>query len=300
MQADRDDRITTNERSRHSTQTLVTAVAVLILAGGAYLLAPGDEDDDPVTPAASEPMAPATPVLTPPQPNPALAIREAPDVPEEEPLSAPEPLPDPEPEEAPPPPPPTPEELDSQVRSMLADTGFSPPPVLAASFSAPYLLDRGVSSLDQVARGLVPRRTLNLARPEGAFTTRRDGTRYFVDPGSYRRYDSLVSGVTALSVDNSAALFQTFRPLLREAYASLGYPADLMDNTLIAALDAIIAAPVRDTPPELVSKGALWAYEDAELESASDLHKQLLRLGPDNTRALQTWATSLRSTLLGD
>jgi hypothetical protein len=219
-------------------------------------------------------------------------------VPEEEPESLPEPAADPEPVEVTPPPPPTPEELDSQVRTMLAETGFSPPPVLADSFAAPYLLDRGVSSLDQLARGLVPTRTLNLARPAGSFKTRRDGERYFVDPASYRRYDSLVAGVTALSVDSSVELFQQFRPLLRNAYAALGYPEDLMDNALIAALDTIIAAPIRDTPPELVSKGALWAYDDGELENASDLHKQLLRLGPDNTRALQAWAARLRSTLL--
>jgi hypothetical protein len=198
-----------------------------------------------------------------------------------------------------PPPPPTPEEIDEQVRRMLADSGFEPAPALAGVFAAPYLLDRGASSLDQVARGLVPRRTLNLARPAGAFATRRDGQRYFVDPASYRRYDSLVSAVTALSVEESAALFRQVRPLLRDAYAALGYPADMMDNTLIAALDAIIAAPVRSTPPALRSKGALWAYEDPDLEAASDLHKQLLRAGPENTRALQAWAAQFRAALLG-
>ena len=47
MQADRGDRIGQESvSSRHSTQTIITAIAVLILAGGAYILMPGGDDDE--------------------------------------------------------------------------------------------------------------------------------------------------------------------------------------------------------------------------------------------------------------
>ncbi|WP_439102170.1 DUF3014 domain-containing protein [Congregibacter sp.] len=304
MQADRDDRISNSEESgRHSTQTLVTAVAVIILAGGAYLLMPGDSDENPpATQASNEPATVSE--VTVPQPTPKESILAAPDIPEPEEMVSMEPEEEEEEEEAvaeteeAPPPPPTPEELDAQLREEILAAGLSPPTPLGSAYSAPYLLDRGVSSLDQLARGLVPTRTTNLARPAGAFKTTQKGSDYTVDRAGYRRYDKLVAAITALPVDTLASLFHDQRGLIQDAYAALGYPASALDNTLVAALDNIIAAPIREQPPALVSKGALWAYADPTLESASDLHKQLLRTGPANTQALQQWAQRLRNALL--
>jgi hypothetical protein len=312
MRADRDDRLTSNSadnQRRHGTQTLITAIAVLILAAGAYLMAPDDDAEAPATetPASSPPAVTRT---LPPRPDPALAVREAPDIPEAEPVieaPAEEPAePETGREEAPQgtgvavsePAEPTPEELDAQLRRAMADAGFSVAAPLEGSVNAPYLLDRGASSVDQLARGLVPRRTLNLPRPRGSFPVQRDGQAYRVDPAGYDRYDRIVAAITALPVDTLAMLFQRFRGQLGDAYASLGYPEDAMDNTLIAALDAVISAPIREEPPLLSSKGALWSYADAELENSSDLHRQLLRTGPDNTRELQRWARRMRDALL--
>lgn len=309
MRADSEDRLTGGDRERrHSTQTIVTAIAVLILAAGAYLLAPGD--DEPAPAETSTPPAPDAPIAEPPRPDPAEAIRSAPDIPEpaddmEPDVAGMEDEPPAEPAEEDTAPaddaataPPTPEELDARLREAIAATDLQPAEIIAPSVNAPYLLDRGVSSIDQLARGLVPRRTLNLPRPKGAFMTTREGQQYRVDPAGYDRYDPIVTAITALPVDTLAGLFQRFRAELGDAYASLGYPPEAMDNTLIAALDAVIAAPVREEPPALVGKGALWAYADVDLEKSSDLHRQLLRTGPKNTRALQAWARELRNRLL--
>lgn len=291
MQANRDNRHASREAPKRQRRPMLSiAIAVLILAGGAYWLMPGGQDR-PQKPAAqrAEPVAPAPTIA--PAPAPQAAIREAPDIPErlepERAVAPPEPAPAP-----------TAEELDQRLRTALAETGLDVPSALKSAVSAPYLLDRGVSSMDQVARGLVPQRTLNIARPRGAFASRRQGQRYFLDPAGYRRYDTLTQAISSLPVSTLAGLFQTLRPQLRTTYASLGYPVEAMDNTLIAALDAIIEAPTQQQPPELVSKGALWAYRDADLESRSDLHKQLLRAGPDNTQRLQEWALALRAALL--
>ncbi|MEM6606704.1 MAG: DUF3014 domain-containing protein, partial [Pseudomonadota bacterium] len=237
-----------------------------------------------------------------PTPTPAETIAAAPDIPEpapvepqEEPPAEPE-IDEPEPEPAPAPP--TPEELDAEFREALTQNQLSAPRALASAAAAPYLLDRSVASLDQMARGLVPGRTSNIARPAGKFAVRRDGTRYSVEPAGYARYDSLVNAITGLDEQKIASFFTANRSRLEDAYAALGYPRDAMDNTLIAALDQVLAAPIIDTPPELISRGALWAYADEALEQSSDLNKQLLRTGPENLRKLQAWAQSLRDALL--
>lgn len=304
MQADRDDRFSKEDgRGRHSTQTLVTAIAVLILAGGAYLLMPRDKDTDEsssVTPTQSESVPQMLPQA--PKPTPDEAILAAPDIPvvnENMPETAEERAEVQEEivEEAVAAPP-TPEEIDQQLRDAVSTAGLSPGDDLGSAYNAAYLLDRGVSSIDQLARGLVPARTSNLAKPAGKFETTQEGADYWVSRASYRRYDKLVGTVTALPVDALATLFHQQRSLFQEGYAALGYPGDALDNTIIAALDNILSAPTREQPPALVSKGAMWAYADPELERASDLHKQLLRTGPQNTEALQQWARQLKSALL--
>ncbi|MEM1403481.1 MAG: DUF3014 domain-containing protein [Pseudomonadota bacterium] len=297
MQADRGDRIGQESVSgRHNTQTIITAIAVLILAGGAYILMPGsDENERPAVEVAPTENVPA--VLTPPEPVQADPVEAAPDIPEVEEVVEAEPE---EPNEviAPPPEPPTPEELDAALREAVSGAGIAIPEPMAAAYSAPFLLDRGVSALDQLARGFVPLRTLAIPRPTGRFETTREGATYRTDPAGYARYNGLVGSITALPTESLARFFHSYRDQLSNAYALLGYPAEDLDNTLIAALDGLIAAPVVESPPALVSKGALWAYEDPALEKASDLHKQLMRTGPENTRALQAWASKLRDALL--
>ena len=297
MQADRQDRVRRSESPRkQGPQAMVMIIVALILAAGAYLLLPGDEEPTPQP--AQEPAPEARPLPEPPRPDPAANIAAAPDIPEPvvvaEPAPEPEPVAEPEPE----PVPPTPEELDAQLRAQLEDSGLTAPPELSTAVSTPFLLDRSVSAIDQVARGYVPLRALNLQRPAGKFSVRQEAQRRYIDERSYDRYDGLVDAVTSLSPDALAAAFQGSRTLLADAYAGLGYPADAVDNATIAALDVILATPVVRGSIEVTSKGALWAYADADLEARSDVEKQLMRLGPDNLETLQRWAREIRSALL--
>jgi hypothetical protein len=298
MQADRQDRSSNagaDARSRHGTQALIMVVVAVILAGGALLMLPGETPDE-----ATEVAPPPVVAAKPPQPDPAENIRQAPDIPEPEPepVATAEPAPEPAPEPEPEPEPPTTEEIDERLRESLNSAGADDSGILASALAAPFMLDRGVSAIDQVARGYVPLRALNLPRPSGQYTVTREGQQRFVDESAYDRYDRLVDGITALNPAQLATAFQRHRELLAEGYAALGYPADAMDNAVIAALDAILATPVIRQPLELRTKGALYAYVDPDLESRSDLQKQLLRMGPDNLEVLQRWAQDLRTALL--
>lgn len=291
MQANRRDRNHSLDRSNpKGKQTLIIIVAAVILVAGALLLLPGEDEQ----PAATVPAAALIP--EPPRPDPAQNIINAPDIPDVVPEPEPETMAEAEPTPAPPPP--TTEEIDAQLREALTASSSGVDALLAPALAAPFLLDRGVSAIDQVARGNVPLRALNIARPTGKFVVRREGQQRYVDEQSYDRYDTLVASLTTLSPQALADNFQSFRSLLSEAYAALGYPADAVDNATIAALDEILAAPVLRDPIKVESKGALWAYEDPDLESRSDLHKQLMRLGPDNLEILQRWAQDLRNALL--
>ncbi len=211
MRAEQDDRIRqADTQRRHSTQTLLTAIAVLILAGAVYLLSPGDDEPEEMLESETDSEEVVT-IPSPPEPEPDDAILAAPDIPVVEITeSADDPALDAEEAEAalesestpveeivPEPEPPTPEEIDAELRQAIAAEGIQPAEPIAPSLAAPYLLDRGISSADQLARGLVPRRTLNLTPPEGRFTVQREGQRYRVDPASYERYDAIVAVIAA-------------------------------------------------------------------------------------------------------
>ena len=63
------------------------------------------------------------------------------------------------------------------------------------------------------------------------------------------------------------------------------------------ALKRIIDAPVLDKAPRLVPKGANFAYEDEKLEALGPVEKLLLRMGPRNTRLIQTKAREIAAAL---
>ncbi len=63
------------------------------------------------------------------------------------------------------------------------------------------------------------------------------------------------------------------------------------------AIGHLAETPIPDAEPELKEKGAVYAYTDPKLEELSRAKKQLLRMGPQNARALQAWLKKLDEAL---
>lgn len=301
MQANRNQRLSEdNQRQRHSTQTIVTAIAVLILAVFAWITLRGDSEP-PAEPATAEAPAPAPTSPREPEKPP------APDIPVT--VEEPEPAPadtDTDAQEnagaaeeeasEPTEPPLTMANSDARLREQLA--GKVPDGMPVAVLGNSNLVERGAAAIDSVRRGLVPDKLLNLPKPKGPFKVRSVDGVTLIDPESYRRYDGMVTSLVDTPVEPAVNAFRQFRPLLEQAYASLGYAADDMDNALIAALDEILATPVIDEAVAVERSEAVWVYVRDDLESRSLLQKQLMRTGPDNVRRLQDKARALREALL--
>lgn len=303
MQANRNERLSQeSERQRHSTQTIVTAISVLILAVFAWLML-RDDSEPPAEPEAVELPAPEPAEPTPP-PAPDIPVtveaadfaraneadsadRDSADT--DAGAASEEPA---EPAE----PPLTLANSDERLRDDLA--GDLPDGMPDTVLGNSNLVERSAAAIDSIRRGLVPDKLLNLQRPTGAFKVRKDGDRTVIDPASYRRYDGMVASLVNTPVEPIVGAFQRFRPLLEDAYGALGYAPDEMDNALIAALDEILATPVIDETLTVERSEAVWAYTREDLESLSLLQKQLLRTGPENVRQLRNKARELREALL--
>ena len=108
------------------------------------------------------------------------------------------------------------------------------------------------------------------------------GDRHFIDNATFRRYDAVVDALTCMPPERIASLTRMFRPLLAQAMRELGLPEADVDAMVDGALAAILAVQFPALPVEVVREDALFRYADAEIEAASGLTRQLLRLGPDN------------------
>lgn len=284
MQADNDDRLSTGGDSTGLPLLPLMLGVALVAVASAWFFLGGEE---PPAPPPPEPVAVEEPALEP-------ALPPAPDIPER-PIEEEAPA-EPNMPAVPPPPPLTLDASDEPVREAMAAQLMDTP--LAPALANEDLLARAAGLIDATSQGRSFLQVLKLPPPEEAFSVVEiDGTAY-VNPDSFQRYDAYAQAVAAVDPAAVATVFHTFRPLLEQAYAGLGYDAGEMDNALVRALDQVIAAPVLEQPAALERDVTTWHYADPALEELPSLSKQLLRMGPENQALIQAQARAVRQALL--
>lgn len=124
-----------------------------------------------------------------------------------------------------------------------------------------------------------------------------EGDLYFLDPDSYHRYDAYADFLAGIQSDLLVAFYRYYEPLLDQAYSELGNPIGAFRGDLITAVEMILAAPVIDSDIELIRSGLSYEYRDPALEALPNIHKQLLRMGPENTRKIQAALQAFRDRI---
>jgi hypothetical protein len=189
-----------------------------------------------------------------------------------------------------------PEVPAERMRALL--DAVSADPGVRRLLGEPDLARRWALATDNVAEGIVPRRLLSAFAPQGPFAVVRRGGATYVDPASYRRFDAVGDAVASVDARALAAAWRALRPALDVAYRALGYPEGGIDRATARALARLETAPLRDGDVELVpGAGATWAYADPRLEQLPDVERQLLRMGPRNTRIVQEKAREVSRAL---
>ncbi len=286
MQADSDDRYT-QEPTRGKRYLLPAALlALLLIAGIAWFFNSDEAGRTAETPAAGITPSAVTSA------KPEIRRPPAPDIPERQ--LAPETtaaLVD-----GPAEPPLTLEGSDTAVRDTLSLPLSGT--VVADVLEESSLLERSAAFLDAASNGAVLRDVFPLPRPAGDFAVTQSNGQTVIDPRSYARYDPYAKAFAAVDTGTLVTTFHRFRPLLEQAYANLGFPAERLDNALIGALDEVIAVPQLGAPAALVAGIESYTYQDPTLEQLSPMARQLLRMGPENQALIQEKARDLRSALL--
>ncbi|MBT4521457.1 MAG: DUF3014 domain-containing protein [Halieaceae bacterium] len=285
MQADQEDRQVEHNRPSGPSTGLVIAGVIVVVAAVAFWFFPFA---NLLLQAPEEPAAVVAASTPTPRPKPTLPP--APDIPVRTPT--PEPA-EPEITAAPAL---TLQVSDTRLREDLSAAGNSS--LLSATLANNNLVERGTALIHAFSNGAMLNKMLPVAQPKGKFAVLAAEGNTAIDPASYSRYDTYAKAIDALDTAIIVSTFHQFRPLLEQAYAELGYRDEDFDNALIRALDVVIATPRIDKPIAVVKSEAIYKYVDPTLEQLSDLQKQLLRMGPQNTARIQRQAQALRSALL--
>lgn len=267
---------------------IIIAIAAVILIG--YLLwpTPATEEADIISlPQPAETRVPETP----------QQVLEAPDIPR---VEAPRPTvaTDEVPEESVDLP--SLNDSDEEARQLLTSAAEEHPTAVDW-LETDSLLRRGATVVDTLSRHQLPITALPVGQAPGTFqvSAEPEEGRIWLDEANHQRYDHVIAAVDAVSAERLVGIFHHMRPLLEQAYGELGYPEDNFDNAVIAAIDHLLEAPVIDAPIELVHETVAFEYADESLENLPAAHRQLLRMGPEHTRAIQAKLREIRRLLVG-
>lgn len=109
----------------------------------------------------------------------------------------------------------------------------------------------------------------------------------FVSPAAYTRYDALTRTFTSVDPAAAGKGYAALRPYLETAYRTIGRPGTTFDDVLVTAIKRLLAVKFPEGKIELTTRGAVFLYKDPALESLGQAEKQMLRMGPENGRAVQ-------------
>lgn len=188
------------------------------------------------------------------------------------------------------------DETDPLVRQLVE--GVSSHPTIAAWLTTDGLILNFVVVAARIANGDSPVGELKALGPIPRFQTRGRDENRSVDPSSYRRYDRHAAAVSALDARGAARLYATLKPRIADAYGRLGSPSGEFDRVLERAIVELLRVPVIEGEIALVPHGAVYAFADPRLQELSAPQKQLLRMGPQNVRAIQAKLREI-STYIG-
>ena len=150
------------------------------------------------------------------------------------------------------------------------------------------LIRKFVVLVDNVARGNVPRQHIGFLAPRGKFavTGAMDETHY-IDEKSYSRYDLVTEIFISIDTRRAVEFYTLVKPLFQQAFEELGYPDRRFDDVMFIGIGRLLETPDVPQPIELVQPSVVYKFANPRVERLSAAQKQLIRMGPKNTRVIK-------------
>ncbi len=169
---------------------------------------------------------------------------------------------------------------------------------LAEWLNSDGLIRKYVVIANDFAQGLRLAEHMRFLKPEQPFAVAQDNEKLSIATQSYQRYDRLAAAINALDVSATLAVYKKFRPLVLQVFKEFSYPDEYSpEDILTKAAAVMLAAPVIEGQIALLKHADHYRFADPQLESSNPVQKQMLRMGPENTRIIQNKLRSLVEAL---
>ena len=159
------------------------------------------------------------------------------------------------------------------------------------------LIRKIVVTIDNLPRQkvAVDKRPANPAA--GSLLANGDELHATLDQRNFERYKPMVAVVSQLDAKQLGALYIHYYPLFQESYQNLGYPNGYFNDRLVEVIDNLLATPEPKGPIELVRPNVMYTYADPALEGRTAGQKLLIRMGPENAKAIKAKLSELRAVI---
>ena len=235
---------------------VLAAVAVLVLAGAGYLYLRNRPADTETARGQTEQVAkPEKPSRVPAEPGENIVL-------------------------------PPLDETDALVRELVAR--LSSHPRVAAWLTTDQLVRNFAVVVLNIAEGRTPAPHLRKIAPGGTFQVIEEGTTVRIDPRSFHRYDPHANAIAGIDARGAARLYATLKPRIDDAYKELGAPHGDFDRTMERAIAQLLKPAALPETVAVHHAPAGFAFADPSFEALSPAQKQLLRMGPNNMRIVQS------------
>ena len=150
------------------------------------------------------------------------------------------------------------------------------------------LIRKFVAFTSNISEGQLTKEPVRSLALEGPFSVISvDEKTFEIDPASYERYEDFVEVAVSFDAARAAEFYRLLSPLFQSAYEELGFGEQRFDDVMFRAIGRLLETPSLDFPVRLIQPVVMYEFEDPKLEAMSAAQKQLIRMGPKNTRLLQ-------------
>ncbi|WP_185233883.1 DUF3014 domain-containing protein [Teredinibacter franksiae] len=255
------------------------------------------------------------------QPTPPTAIVVAPTT---EPTPAPiptlAPTPDPLAQSAAPTPTPTPTPIplpllnksDDEIRQQIDNLQLS---TIAELLTPEEIVRKFVRAVYNLGQGKIVPQYRPLNGPNSTFKAQAIGrmakvaasnpedgviqTAVFKNPGTnQQRYATYISVAENMNISTVVKAYETYYPILQQAYSELGEGPEQFHSAVLGALDSFLATPKLEGEPELILTSVQYQFLDPKLEALPTTQKLMLRIGEENRQRLLPKLEELKQALL--
>ncbi|HAJ75958.1 MAG TPA: hypothetical protein DCM64_05840 [Gammaproteobacteria bacterium] len=142
--------------------------------------------------------------------------------------------------------------------------------------------------VENISRGEFPQTGLPYKGVEQEMPTRNiDDNLFVMDDSAHARFDQVIDTFVSIDTDAAMVFYRMLSPLFQQAYAEIGFRNVSFDDTLRSAITTVLRTTDVEGPYQLVKPSVMFLYADASIENLQEVHKQLIRIGPENTAKLK-------------